>query len=153
MTKNFLENKIVGQDVLLLRILNEAQPQILQAKIEKIYSNKLGTSKLLVGDDFEFTRAGSHWGADTLKPGQRAIVFISFISERWYEDSWQGHFQIEEIDGKEFAIFPRAELWLEKDIPEIIKENSKAAANRPNASAIDLTSLENYLSELISMRN
>ncbi|MCW7536927.1 hypothetical protein OOT46_03550 [Aquabacterium sp. A7-Y] len=84
-----------------------------------------------------------------LRAGERALLFISALSDELYEDPWRGHMVVEQIDGDLYAIFQHEELWLRDDVPDAIRASARQDPKRPYASAIRLEAMEAYLLDLI----
>jgi hypothetical protein len=147
--QRFLSGKVESRDLILLRVVGSPSPQVLRAKVERIYSARKGIDRKCLGKEIEFVRSPGNWGDVALEVGERALVFISGISDNLYEDAWRGHLIVEEVNGNLFAIYQHKELWLCEGVPEIIRACSSQDAKRPYATAIQFEALENYLIDLI----
>lgn len=148
--KPFLSEKVAQYDLVLLRVLGEPASQVLQAKVEKVYSARKGITNELCGNVIEFVRAPGNWGDIPMQIGDRALVFMSAVSGKLYQDPWRGHLLLEDIDDDLFAIYQYKELWLSEEIPEEIMVRTQQDPRRPYASAILFNTLESYLQALIS---
>lgn len=148
-SQRFLSGKIESRDLILLHVVSSPNPQVLRARVERIYSARKGIDQKCLGKEIEFVRSPGNWGDVALEVGERALVFISIVSDKFYEDAWRGHMIVEEIKGKLFAIYQHKELWLCEEIPDIIKACSEQDTKRPYATAIQFEILENYLIDLI----
>ncbi|KAB8053541.1 hypothetical protein GCN74_25270 [Janthinobacterium sp. FT14W] len=147
--RGFLAEKVENHDLVLLHVVSSPRPQVLRATIQRIYSAKRGIDQRYIGKEIEFVRSPGNWGDVALEVGERALVFISMVSDRFYEDTWRGHMIIEEIQGDLFAIYQHRELWLCEEVPEAIRACSQQDPKRPYATAILFGILEAYLIELI----
>jgi len=147
--QRFLSGKVESRDLILLSVVGSPNSQVLRAKVERIYSARKGIDREHLGKEIEFVRSPGNWGDVALQVGERALVFISRISDKFYEDAWRGHLVVEEIKGNLFAIYQHKELWLCEGVPEIIRAHSSQDAKRLYASAIQFGVLENYLIDLI----
>lgn len=145
----FLFDKIAKYDLVVARVIESLGSQMLRAELEHIYSASHGMGNYEIGTEFEFVRSPGHWGDVPLKIGDRAFLFVGFVSGHLYEDAWRGHMVIEKIDGEPHAIFQFKELWLSQDVPSLIRENSRQDPKRPYASAIRFDVIESYLRGLI----
>ncbi len=146
---NFLADKLLKNDLVLVEIIEPAGPQSLTARVEKIYSCARTNSKIDLGSDIEFVYAPANWGREALAKGDRALLFVSNTSGRLYEDIWNGHFVIENIAGEVYAIYQLKQLWLDKGIPEKIRGASIQDPKRSYATAINFKQLEQYIQKLI----
>ena len=146
---SFLSSKVKSRDLLLLHVLSSPSPQRLRAKVERVYSTRKGVDQKCLGKEIEFVRSPGNWGDVALVVGERALVFISSISNTFYEDAWHGHLIVEEGERGLFAVFPQKELWLCEDVPEIIRACSSQDVKRSYATAIQFEILEKYLIALI----
>lgn len=89
--------------------------------------------------------APGSWGAVPLVVGARALVLLRQISGRLYEDAWQGHLLIEEINGSDYAIFPLPELWLAAEVPEALRAAAVQHPKQPKATAIEFNAVQDFL--------
>lgn len=147
----FFFDKAAQHDLVLARIIGAPRPQTLRAKLERVYSARKGVAGK-AGDEVEFVQGGGTWGGgDQLAVGERALIFLTSISGRLYEDTSQGHLLVEEIEGAPYAIFEFRELWLcqDEDMPTLIKDNASQDPKRPYATAIRFEAMETYLVGLI----
>lgn len=147
--KEFLVDKISKHDLVLVNVIESTGPQSLRARVEKIYSSGRGVSSSDLGADIEFVHAPANWGRVALTVEDRALLFVSSISGKLYEDAWNGHLLLEYIDGEEYAIYQAKELWANKDLPEKIRSASIQDPARNYATAIRFEQIESYLQELI----
>ncbi|MDM5181978.1 hypothetical protein PO883_32920 [Massilia sp. DJPM01] len=146
----FLSDKVSGHDAALVRILAAPAPQQLRARLLKIYSARNGLASCAAQAEIAFVHAASSWGNTPLAPGELAVVFLNTISGRLYEAAWNGHFLIEEIDGRPHAIVKHKQLWLDAAFPPVIRAHACQDPARPYCSAIAFDAVETYLSELIA---
>ena len=145
----FLSDKVATHDIVLVKVLCSPRPQVLRAKVARIYSAKKGMAANCLGSEIEFVQSPGHWGDVGLAVGDQALLFVRSISGQLYEDAWRGHMVVEEIEGNLYAIFQFKELWLNEDVPSSIRENSRQDPKRPYATAIRFDALESYLLGLI----
>ncbi|MNM75531.1 hypothetical protein D3C81_873220 [compost metagenome] len=148
-TRGFLAEKVENYDLVLLHVVSSPRPQVLRATVERIYSARNGIDQGYIGKEIEFVRSPGNWGDAALEVGERALVFISIVSDEFYEDAWRGHMIVEEIQGDLFAIYQHRELWLCEEVPEMIRACSQQDPKRPYATAIRLGMLEAYLIDLV----
>ncbi len=149
----FLSEKVARYDLVFVKIVDAPRPQVLRAKIEKIYTTGKGIYSTLLGSEVEFVRSGGRWGDMALIVGDQAILFVKSIFGELYEDAWRGHMVVEEIEGASYAIFQYKELWLREDIPSSIRACSRQDPKRPYATAIRFDVMEAYLLSLIDKVN
>jgi hypothetical protein len=143
----FLMSKVIDHDAVLLKVLSEPKPQLLRARLLKIYSARVGLKGREVRDEIEFVHGPDTWGNTAIAVGETALVFMRPISGRLYEDSWRGHMVIEDISGVPHAIFPH--LAASTD-PASFASRAVQDPKRPYARAIPLPELETYLLDLIA---
>ena len=149
-SQRFLSRKVESHDLILLHVVSSPSPQVLRAKVERIYSVRRGIDLKCLEKEIEFVRSPGSWGDVALEVGERALVFISIVSDKYYEDAWRGHMIVEEKNGNLFAIYQHKELWLCEDVPEMIRACSEQDTKRPFATAIRFEVLEDYLIDLIA---
>ncbi|WP_155737651.1 hypothetical protein [Delftia acidovorans] len=149
--QDFLVSKVKKHDVIVARVISSPEPQVLKAIVVEILSTQKGIDLSALGREIDFVCSPGTWGDAQLSIGDEAIIFISLISNRLYEDAWRGHMLIEDIEGEKYAIYPHRELWLNEEIPSLIRENSKQDPKRPFATAIHFVAMEKYLKELIEI--
>lgn len=147
--QGFLADKVGNHDVVMVHVMSSPRPQVLRAKVGRIYSTGKGIDRSLLGAEIEFVRSPGNWGDVPLAVGDEALLFISKISNELYEDAWRGHMVVEEIGAERYAIFQHRELWLSEEVPPAIRESSRQDPKRPYATAISLGALEAYLLGLI----
>ena len=109
-SKKFLEDKARCRDLVLLQLVAAPLPQVARGKVERVYSARHGIDQTLQRKELNFVCAPDHWGQTKLQPGERALVFLSTISGKLYEDPWRGHIVIEVIDGVQFGMYKHKEL-------------------------------------------
>ncbi|APC15421.1 hypothetical protein BLL42_06655 [Pseudomonas frederiksbergensis] len=146
---SFLFDKVARHDLVLVNVVDAPRPQILRAKVERIYTTGKGIDSASLGSEIEFVRSGGSWGDVALAVGDKALLFVKLISGKLYEDAWHGHMVVEEIEGDLYAIFQHKELWLSEDVPSSIRECSRQDPKRPYATAIRFDIMETYLLSLI----
>lgn len=144
----FLMSRVTDQDAVLLEVISEPRPQLLRARLLKIYSARIGLEGRLVGDEIEFVHGPDTWGNTAIEVGETALVFISPISGLLYEDSWRGHMLIEDIEGIPHAIFPHLNVGTD---PASFAARAVQDPKRTYARAIPLEELETYLLDLIAI--
>jgi hypothetical protein len=146
---DFLLDKVLKHDLVLAQVTSAPRPQVLRAKIERIYSTGKGIVYGFLNSEVEFVRSGGTWGDVALKVGEQALLFVASVSGKLYEDVWHGHMVVEDIEGSLYAIYPRKELWLSEDIPTLIRVASRQDPKRSYATAIRFDVMEEYLISLI----
>jgi hypothetical protein len=145
----FLFEKVARHDLIFVKIVDAPRPQVLRARIDRIYTTGKGVESNFRGSEIEFVRSGGTWGDVALVVGDQAIVFVKSISGELYEDAWRGHMVVEEIEGAPYAIFQCKELWLREDIPPSIRTCSRQDPKRSYATAIRFDAMEAYLLGMI----
>lgn len=145
----FLEKKVLSYGVVLIDVVDSPRPQVLKARVEKVYSARHGVEHGFLSREIEFVCSPGTWGNVSLVVGERAILFISKTHNVLYENSWRGHMVVEEIDAVQYAIFPHKELWLSEEVPLEIRSGARQDPNRSYATAICLDVVECYLLKLI----
>lgn len=149
----FLLDKTRNHDVIIIRILRSLGNQLLVGSVEDIYSARKGIKWSDLGSEIEFICSPGTWGDVALVVGDRAILFVSLISGKLYEDAWRGHMLIEEIEKDNYVIFPHRELWLNEDVPAEIRAGAREDPRRPYATAIRFDAMDSYLRNLLEMIN
>lgn len=143
--EKFLAAKAAANDAVLLHVLQVSKAQHLRAKVLAVYTARKGIKPQMRGRDIEFVHASSAWGNKPLQPGQTALVFLSEISGRLYEDSWNGHLLVDEIDGEPYASYRFPGLWLSENLPAALRQHTREDPRRPQCSAIRLQALADYV--------
>jgi hypothetical protein len=146
-SEKFLAAKAAVNDTVLLHVLEETKPQQLRAKILAILTARKGITQKMLDREIEFVHASSAWGNKPLRPGQTALVFLSEISGRLYEDSWNGHLLVDDIEGEQYASYRFPELWLSENLPASLRAFTRADPQRPQCSAIRLPELADYITK------
>ncbi|MFF2039102.1 hypothetical protein ACFVVX_01640 [Kitasatospora sp. NPDC058170] len=146
---SFLQEKVERNDLIRVAITGSPAAQHFTAIVEEVYSARV--FKAGVGSEIRFVGKPTHWGQRSLAPGQRALLFISRISGRWYEDAWEGDLPIEEIDGSEYALYRAAhERVLTFDgLPDTLRAGCRPHPTLPITTCFDLAALEGHLNGLI----
>ena len=144
-----LFDKVERYDLVFVEIVDAPRPQVLRAKVERIYTSRKGIDDASLGSEIEFVRSGGTWGDVVLIVGDRAILFVKSISGELYEDAWRGHMVVEDIEGAPYAIFHHKELWLGEGVPSSIRAHSRQDPKRSYATAIRFDVMEAYLLSLI----
>ncbi|NWD72290.1 hypothetical protein HX870_32275 [Pseudomonas gingeri] len=148
-----LFDKVARYDLVFVKVVDAPRPQVLRAKVERIYTSRKGIYDSSLGSEIEFVRSGGTWGDVALNVGDQAILFVKLISGELYEDAWRGHMVVEEIEGELYAIFHHKELWLSESIPSSIVVHSRQDPKRSYATAIRFDVMEAYLLSLIEEVN
>lgn len=146
---DFLVDLVTNNDILKVYVTASLGSQTLRARIEAIYASGKIISPDMAGTEIEFVHAPAHWGNTALVPGEKAILFVTPVSNLIYEKSWNGHMVIEDIDEAPYAIIKLKAIWERPTIPEFIRKNSRQDPKRPYASAIRLDALETYIYTLL----
>jgi len=145
----FLQEKVERND--LIRVVITASPgsQLLKARVEEVYSARV--FDVAPGAEIVFVGKPSHWGQRSLDVGERALLFISRISGRWYEDSWAGDLPVEEIDGVVYALYrhPYEEIRASETVPAELRDSCRPHPDRPITTCFDFAVMESYLKGLI----
>lgn len=149
-SREFLLDRIKNYDAVFARVDERLAGQHFIINVERVYSNRQGGESVRAGVDIEMVSAPPVFGSPTLEVGDRAIIFIKPHLDVFYEHSWLGHFLIEEIDGRLYAIYKVENMWNRSDIPMEIRNASRPDPKRPHSSAIKLDALEGYLIMAIS---
>ncbi|GAA2799090.1 hypothetical protein GCM10010441_25140 [Kitasatospora paracochleata] len=145
----FLQDKVERNDLLRLTVTGKPAPQHFTALVEEVYSSRVFDGR--AGSEIRFVGKPAHWGQRPLEVGGRALVFVSRISGRWYEDAWEGDLPIEEIDGVEYALHRVAHervLGFE-GLPEALRRSCRPHPTLPITTCFDLAALEAHLNRLI----
>lgn len=146
---SFLEDKVAMYDLVLVEVVGNPKPQVLEAKVNQIYSSRKGIKADFLNSKIEFIHSPENWGSVALKVGQRALLFVSDIAGKLYEGGWQSHMVIDEIEGDLYAIYNHPKLWVHSDVPKMIKDGARQDPKNSNATAIPFASIESYLKNLI----
>jgi hypothetical protein len=146
---DFLLDKVLRHDLVFVHVTGAPRPQVLRAKIGRIYSTGEGIVRSFLNSEVEFIRSGGAWGDVALKVGEQALLFVKSISGKLYEDPRHGHMAVEDIEGDLYAIYPRKELWLSDDVPTLIRGSSRQDPKRLYATAIRFDVMEEYLLGLV----
>ena len=147
--KGFLSKKLLRNDLVLVSVTESVGPQLIRARIEKIYSSGKAISNNDLGKVIEFVHGPPHWGQVALTVGNRALLFLSSISGQLYEDAWNGHLLLECIGDDEYTIYRKKELWTDKEIPDEIRSASIRYPMRSNATAIRFEQFNHYIKNLV----
>jgi|GEM_PF-1276672 len=145
----FLSDKSATYDLVMIQVVSSPRPQVLRAKLERIYSARKGIDFGCLGAEIEFIHSPANWGSVVLEVGEKAFLFVSLISGKLYEAPWHGHMVVEAVDGTMYAIFPSRELWLSEQVPEKIRVNSRQDPKRSYATMVRFDVMEAYLQSLI----
>jgi len=140
-----LGQKLAANDLVLCRIIAVVQSQTLGAQVEEVYSAKHGVPADCAGSAIEFVHAPGSWGAVPLTVGDRALVLLRQISGKLYEDAWQGHLLIEEINSSDHVIFPLPELWRSAEVPDALRAAAVQDPKQPKATAIRFEAVQAFL--------
>lgn len=143
--EKFLAAKAAANDAVLLYVLEETRPQHLRAKVLAVYTARKGVTQKMLDREIEFVHASSAWGNKPLRPGETALVFLSEISGRLYEDSWNGHLLVDDIDDEQYASYRFPQLWLSENLPASLRPHTRGDPQRPQCSAIRLPELAEYI--------
>lgn len=146
----FLVDKVLNNDLILIDVISETAPQTLKARVVRVYSSHGGIPDIARGSEIEFVHAPASWGCVPLKTDDWALVFIADIAGKLYEDAWNGHLLVETVGDATCAIFPAKELWLDKTLPADIREAFFQDPKREYASAIRFEKIERYLLRVLS---
>ena len=141
----FLSDKMAKCDAVLLTVTDALHPQVLRARLLRIYCAGKAIQAAQEGDEIEFVHAPAVYGNVAIQVGETAVLFLSDISGRWYEDAWRGHMVVEDIDGVPHAIFPHLVVSANAASPS---SRSIQDPKRAYARAIALDDLERYLRAL-----
>lgn len=146
---SFLQAKVEGNALIRVVITASPAPQQFTAVVEEVYSKRVFRAR--VGSQIQFVGKPTAWGQRSLAVGQRALLFISRISGRWYEDAWEGDLPIEEIDGAEYALYRVAhEKVLAFDgLPDSLKAGCRPHPTLPITTCFELAALESHVNDLI----
>ncbi|MEU8922378.1 hypothetical protein AB0D10_15790 [Kitasatospora sp. NPDC048545] len=146
---SFLQEKVERNDLIRVVITGSPAPQQFTAIVEEVYSARVFEGH--AGSEIRFVGKPTHWGQRSLAVGQRALLFISRVSGRWYEDAWEGDLPIEEIDGSEYALYRVAhESVLTFDgLSDSLRASCRPHPTLPITTCFNLAALECHLNGLI----
>src|SRR5438128_2637566 len=105
-TASFLGEQLRAYDPLVVSVA-EVAGQGIRATIERVYSARFsGPVQYAAGATLHFVGAPGSWGNVTLKPSERALVFVAYIasSKRHYQCPWHGHFSLEDAAAGPLAV-------------------------------------------------
>lgn len=145
----FLFDKVSEYDLVFIEVVGEPSPQLLRAKVRRVYSRGKWVDDFSLYSEIDFVQASMAWGNMALAVGDQAFLFLSTISGRLYEDCWHGHIVVEEIEDELYAIFQHKEMWLNKDMPPLLRENSRPDPKHSHTTAVRFDAVESYLLSLI----
>ncbi|WP_397458933.1 hypothetical protein AB3464_03155 [Pseudomonas asplenii] len=147
---DFLFDKILAYDLVLVDVTEAPEPQVLRARVRRVYSSGKGIDSNFLDLEIEFVQAGRAWGNMILDVGDHAFLFVRRLaSGLLHENFWHGHMIVEEIEGDLYAIFQHKEMWLNKNIPPLLRENSRPDPKRSHTTAVRFDVVESYLLSLI----
>ncbi|WP_397458931.1 hypothetical protein AB3464_03145 [Pseudomonas asplenii] len=146
---DFLFDKVMNYDLVFVEVVDEPSPQFLTAKVSRVYSFGASVDSSVLHSEIEFVHAGTAWGNMALKIGDQAFLFLSSIYGRLHENNWHGHMVVEEIECEPYAIFQHKEMWLNKDMPPLLRENSRPDPKHSHTTAVRFDAVESYLLSLI----
>jgi hypothetical protein len=100
-----LREKVRQNDALLMTVKYEGAQQY-TGYIHQVYSRRFEQSNQYDSEIISFVGAPNHWGATILKDGEKALVFVKYLtgSERYYQHHWQSHFTVVDHNGTLCAI-------------------------------------------------
>ncbi|MEV7117337.1 hypothetical protein [Kitasatospora griseola] len=149
---SFLQEKVERNDLIRVAVTGSPAGQQFTAIVEEVYSARVFRAE--AGSEIRFVGKPPHWGQRPLVVGRRALLFVSRISGRWYEDAWEGDLPIEEIDGSEYALHRVAhERVLAFDgLPDALRAGSRPHPTLPITTCFELAALERHLTGLIEGR-
>jgi hypothetical protein len=78
---DFLLDKVLRHDLVLVHVTGAPRPQVLRAKIGRIYSTGEGVVRSFLNSEVEFIRSGGTWGDVALKVYEQALLFVKSILE------------------------------------------------------------------------
>ncbi|MGX4733643.1 hypothetical protein ACI1MP_07540 [Kitasatospora griseola] len=86
--------------------------------------------------------------------GRRALLFVSRISGRWYEDAGEGDLPIEEIDGSECALHRVAHerVLAFGGLPDALRAGRRPHHTLPTGTCFEPAGLERHLTGLVEGR-
>ncbi|GAA0659985.1 hypothetical protein GCM10010193_08590 [Kitasatospora atroaurantiaca] len=146
----FLQSKVECNDLIRVVITESPGSQLLRATVEEVYSARV--FDVGPGAQIEFIGKPAHFGQVALDVGERALLFISRISGRWYEDSWAGDLPVEEIDGALYALYrhPYAAIRASEVVPAELRDSCRPHPDRSTTTCFDFAVMESYLKGLIA---
>ena len=100
-----LRDKVARCDAVLMTVIDKGQQQYI-GKVEKVYSRRFEGPHSYDAAQLSFVGSTGAWGNQALVSGERALVFMSYLSssERYYQDHWHGHFTVVSINGEQYAV-------------------------------------------------
>lgn len=152
-TTFLLREKLRRCDALVL-VARKTGPQQYTGEVERVYSRRFQGPNPYDGS-FSFVGTPDHWGSKTLDDGERALVFVSYLSnsQRYYQLHWRGHFSLCDIAGTLHAV-AHWRLLDEGDRgrwgPDYLRDSAFLAdAAKPWQVALPFNLLERHLLEEI----
>jgi hypothetical protein len=142
-----LRKKLASNDVLDLTVQDLGSQQF-RAVVNRVLSNRIcGFPANLAA--IVFVGSPGHMGDVTLTDGQRALVFIRKVGDRYYEDPWHGHLTLEPFEDRLVAV---AAWHLDESGLAFGPEYLRQSAFTPDKSrawrtAFPLELIERHLSE------
>ncbi|WP_437984114.1 hypothetical protein [Sorangium sp. So ce117] len=144
--------KIRQYDALLMRV-QVCGAQQYTGFVEKVFSRRFEGPKRYGDGLLEFVGSPGHWGQVTLKDGERAIVFVRYLthSDRYYQDHWRGHLTI--VEGGDIAVanwplLKEGGVWE----PEYLRSAARLLEpSNPGKVALPYKLLEQHLHEEIAL--
>jgi hypothetical protein len=156
-TSTLLRKKLREYDAVLMCV-SESGPQEYVGVVQKVYSRRHEGPVAYDAGSLAFVGSPGTFGNVSLKNGERALVFLRFISgsSRYYQDPMRGHFSITSRDGRLFAVAnwglldPRSEEW---EPAYLRKEAFVVDHEKPWQVAMPFSLLERHLLEELELLN
>jgi hypothetical protein len=155
--KEFFTRKLQSYDMVLAWIPKYAQQHGI-AELGKIYRTKfLFRSQYFALDhkQLDFVGGGGTFGDAGNYEGEVGFLFLANRDGKAYQCHYQGHLPIERHEDGLWCMVYGAKLWEFREVPDIIRDNSKPNTRRLNSNGepfdtwVRFEVLESYLKDLI----
>ena len=148
---SLLRTKVASHDVLDLTV-QDLGSQRYRAVVNRVLSNRICRFPPEM-TEVVFVGTPGHWGNPTLGDGQRALVFLRRIGDRYYEDHWHGHLDVEVFEDRLVAV---AAWHLDKSGLAFGPEYLRKSAFTPDKSlpwrtAFPMGLIERHISEELAL--
>lgn len=146
-----LRDKISRSDAVLMTVKALGQQKYV-GTVEKVYSRRFEGPNPYDSGPLSFVGSTGSWGNQPLRDGERALVFMGYItySQRYYQEHWQGHFSVIAEDSELLAVAnwhllsPEVKAWG----PDYLRKSAFLLDNdKPGHVAMPFNLLERHLIE------
>jgi hypothetical protein len=106
---SLLRAHLEAHDPLLLDV-RKTGPQQYCGTIRRVYARRFAGGDGYAGPTIDFVGGTGAWGNRTLVDGERALVFVTRLRGRCYQEHWNGHLSIQDLGGTPCVIAPASLL-------------------------------------------